>query len=86
MIPASPELNMSESFIKFRKDGLQCLKFGRVLSRCVVRKRTTDKVRQCFQANTWASDFVPTIKQVFGETAPVFACNVSNVIVIRKTI
>ena len=47
---------------------------------------TTDKVRQCFQANTWASDFVPTIKQVFGEKAPVFACNVSNVIVIRKTI
>ena len=47
---------------------------------------TTDKVRQCFQANTWASDFVPTIKQVFGDKAPVFSCNVSNVIVIRKTI
>ena len=48
------------------------------------KNATTDKSRQCYQANTWASDFVSTVRQVFGPDAPLFACNVSNLIVVRR--
>jgi hypothetical protein len=48
------------------------------------KKPSTNKARGCFQANTWASDFVSTIREVFGDDSPIYACNIANLIVARK--